>query len=138
MLTVGFWCHAVDKILTKIWHLQFWDKNYVENIYHWNYFQIPRALSGWPANVQITSECIYEIIDFPKYHHNSLIDFCPERFYRQGTCDLFWLFSRRLYSGECITYLVWITFQGQNLSNFFCAISENQWFHKYILTSSDL
>ena len=24
---------------------------------------------------QITSECIYEIIDFPKYHHKNLIDF---------------------------------------------------------------
>jgi len=59
------------------------------------------------------SECIYEIIDFPKYHRKNLIDFCPGRFYRLGTCDLFWLFSRRLYSGECITYLVWINFQGR-------------------------
>ena len=87
---------------------------------------------------QIKSECIYEIIDFPKYHRKNLIDFCPGRFYRLGTCDLFWLFSRRLYSGECITYLVWINFQGRNLSNFFGGILENQWFHKYILTSSDL
>ena len=31
------------------WH-QFWDKNDVENICHWNYFQIPRALSELPAN----------------------------------------------------------------------------------------
>ena len=23
------------------------------------------------------SECIYEIIDFPKYHQKNLIDFCP-------------------------------------------------------------
>ena len=38
----------------------------------------------------------------------NLIDFCPGRFYRLGTCDLFWLFSRRLYWGECITYLAWI------------------------------
>ena len=36
-------------ILTKIWH-QFWDKNDGENIYHWNYFQIPWALSELPAN----------------------------------------------------------------------------------------
>ena len=36
---------------------------------------------------QIISECIYEIIDFPKYQN--LIDFCPERFYRLGKCDLF-------------------------------------------------
>ena len=34
--------------------------------------------------------------------------------------------------GECKTYLVWITFQGRNLSNFFGDILENQWFHKYI------
>ena len=38
---------------------------------------------------QIMSECIYEIIDFPKYHRKHLIDFCLGRFYRQGTCDLF-------------------------------------------------
>ena len=57
-------------------------------------------------------------------------DFCPGRFYRLGTCDLFWLFSRQLYSGECITYLVWINFQGRNLSNLFGGILENWWFHK--------
>ena len=38
---------------------------------------------------QIKSECIYEIIDFQKYHRKNLIDFCPGRFYRLGTCDLF-------------------------------------------------
>ena len=38
---------------------------------------------------QIMSECIYEIIDFPKYHRKNLIDFCSGRFYRLGTCDLF-------------------------------------------------
>ena len=38
---------------------------------------------------QILSECIYKIINFPKYHRKILIDFCPGKFYRQGTCDLF-------------------------------------------------
>ena len=76
---------------------------------------------------QIMSECIYEIIDFPKYNRKNLINFCPGRFYRLGTYNLFWLFSRRLYFGECITYLVWINFQGRNLSNFFGGILEN-WF----------
>ena len=38
---------------------------------------------------QIMSECIYEITNFPKYHRNFLIDFCPGRIYRLGTCDLF-------------------------------------------------
>ena len=38
---------------------------------------------------QIMSECIYEIIDFPKYHRKNLTDFWPGRFYRLGTCDLF-------------------------------------------------
>ena len=38
-----------QKNLTEIWH-QFWDKNDGENICHWNYFQIPRALSELPAN----------------------------------------------------------------------------------------
>ena len=52
---------------------------------------------------QIMSECIYEIIDFTKYHRKNLIDFCPGRFYsgrfyRLGICYLFGLFSRRLYS----------------------------------------
>ena len=57
---------------------------------------------------QIMSKCIYEIIDFPRYHQKHLIDFCPGRFYRLGTCNLLWLFTRQLYSGECITYLVWM------------------------------
>ena len=55
---------------------------------------------------------------FPKYHQKNLIDFCSERFYRLGTCDLLWLFLKRPYSAECITNLVWINFQGRNLSNF--------------------
>ena len=38
---------------------------------------------------QIKSECIYDIMDFPKYHRKNLIDFCPGRFYRLGTCNLF-------------------------------------------------
>ena len=87
---------------------------------------------------QIMSECIHDIIDFPKYHRKNLIDYCPGWFYRLGTYDLFWLFPRRLYSGECITYLVWITFQVRNLSNFSGGILENRWFSKYILTLSDL
>ena len=38
---------------------------------------------------QIMSKCIYEIINFPRYQQKHLIDFCPGRFYRLGTCDLF-------------------------------------------------
>ena len=71
---------------------------------------------------QIKSEWIFEIINFPKWQLKNLKDFCPGRFHRLGTCDLFWLFSRLLYSGECITYLVWITFQCRNLSNLFGGI----------------
>ena len=37
------------------------------------------------AKGQIMSECIHEIIHFPKYHQKNLIDFCPGRFYRLGT-----------------------------------------------------
>ena len=70
---------------------------------------------------------------FSKIQPKNLLDSCPGRFYRLSTCDLFWIYSRRLYSGECITSLVWITFQGRNLSNFFGNIMENWWFHKYIL-----
>ena len=41
-------------------------------------------------------------------------------------CDLFWLqFSRQLYWGEFVTDLVWINFQGRNLSDLFGGISEN-------------
>ena len=29
-------------------------------------------------------ECIYEIIDFPKYHWKNLIDFSPESSFRLG------------------------------------------------------
>ena len=47
----------------------------------WKIYDLPKG--------QIMSECIYEIIDFPKYHQKILIDFCPGRFYRLGTCDLF-------------------------------------------------
>ena len=35
-----------------------------------------------PTKGQIMSECIYEIIDFPKYHGKNLIDFCPESLFR--------------------------------------------------------
>ena len=31
---------------------------------------------------QMMSECIYEIIDFPKYHRKNLPDFCPENLLR--------------------------------------------------------
>ena len=30
------------------------------------------------------SECIYEIIHFPKHHRNNLIDFCPESLFKLG------------------------------------------------------
>ena len=33
---------------------------------------------------QMKSECIYEIIDFPKYHRKNLIDFCPVSLFRLG------------------------------------------------------
>jgi hypothetical protein len=36
------------------------------------------------AKGQIKSESVYEIIDFPKYHQNILIDFCPESLFRLG------------------------------------------------------
>ena len=31
---------------------------------------------------QMKSECIYEIIDFPKYHRKNLIDFCLKSLFR--------------------------------------------------------
>ena len=35
---------------------------------------------------QMKSECIYEIINFPKYHSKYLIDFCPESLFRLAPC----------------------------------------------------
>ena len=35
-----------------------------------------------PSKGQMKSECIYEIIDFPKYHLKNLIDFSPGRLFR--------------------------------------------------------
>ena len=32
---------------------------------------------------------------------------------------------------ECITYLLWITFQSKNLTKIFGGILENRWFHKW-------
>ena len=97
---------------------------------------------------QIMSECIYEIIDFPKYHQKILIDFCPESLFRLGTYLCYALpktylsthLSRvplRIIKTNYM-YLVYNTFQGRNLSNFSSGILENRWFHKYILTLSDL
>ena len=63
---------------------------------------------------QIKSEYVYEIIDYPKYHRNFLIDFCPESFFRLGML--------RTHPSRIIKtnhmYLVYKSFQGRNLSNF--------------------
>ena len=50
---------------------------------------------------QLISECPFDAWKFSKIPPKNLIDFCPGRFYTLGTCDLFWLFWRWLYSGEC-------------------------------------
>ena len=84
---------------------------------------------------QIMSECIFGIFQNTTKKFDR---FCPGRFYRLGRCNLFWLFSRQLYSGECKTYLVWINFQIRNLWKNLGGILEKLWFHEYILTSSDL
>ena len=43
--------------------------------------ELPKTFSGFFfTKGQIMSECIYEIIDFPKYYQKNLIDFCPRRF----------------------------------------------------------
>ena len=75
------------------------------------------------------SECIYEIIDFPKYHQKILIDLCPERLFRLGMlCTHLSRVALRIIKINHM-YLVYKTFGG---------ILENQWFHKHILTLSDL
>ena len=71
------------------------------------------------------SECIYEIIDFPKYHQKNLIDFCPERLFRLVMlCTHQSRVLLRIIKTSHM-YLVFKTFQARNLSNFFGAILEN-------------
>ena len=68
----------------------------------------------------------------------NLIDFCPERLFRLGMlCTHLSRVPLRIIKTNHM-YLVYKTFQGRNLSNFFGGILENRWFHKYILTTSDL
>ena len=45
------------------------------------FYTVYMVVSAWPKG-QMKSECIYEIIDFPKYHRIYLIDFCPESLFR--------------------------------------------------------
>ena len=87
---------------------------------------------------QMKSEYIYEIINFPKYHQKYLINFCPESLFKLGMlCTHLSRVALRIIKTNH-KYLVYKTFQGRNLPNFFDGILENQWFHKYILTVSDL
>ena len=70
---------------------------------------------------QMKSECIYEIIDFPKYHQKDLIDFCPERLFRLGMlCTHLSRVDLRIIKTNHL-YLVYKTFQARNLSNFLVA-----------------
>ena len=74
---------------------------------------------------QMKSDCIYEIIDFPKYSWKKLKDFCPESLFRLGiSCTHLSKVTLRIIKTNCM-YLVYKTFQGRNLSNFFCDILEN-------------
>ena len=75
---------------------------------------------------QIMSECIYEIIDFPKYHRKNLIDFCPESLFRLGMlCTHLSKAALRIIKSNHM-FLVYKTFQGRNLSHFFGGILENR------------
>ena len=73
---------------------------------------------SYVLKVQMISECIYEIIDFPKYHRKHLIDFCPESLFRLGMlCTHLSRVALRIIKTNHM-YLVYKTFQGRNLSNF--------------------
>ena len=75
---------------------------------------------------QMKSECIYEIIDFPKYHQKNLIDFCPESLFRLGmlSTHLSRVALRIIKTSHM--YLVYKTCKGRNLSIFFGGILENR------------
>ena len=67
---------------------------------------------------QMKSECIHEIIDFPKYHQKSLIDFCPEMLFRVGKlCTHLDRVALKIIKTYHM-YLAYKTFQGRNLSHF--------------------
>ena len=75
---------------------------------------------------QMMSECIYDIIDFPKYHRKKLPDFCPENLFRLGMlCTHLSRVNLRLIKTNHM-YKVYKTFQGRNLSEKFGGILENQ------------
>ena len=67
------------------------------------------------------SECIYEI----KKKTQKFDRFLPWKVLLTRYMWFVWLLSMQLYSGECTTYLVWINFQGKNVSNIFGGILEN-------------
>ena len=79
------------------------------------------------AEGQMKSECIYEIIDFPKYHLTNLINICPGWLFRLDMlCTHLSRVALRIIKTNHM-YLVYKIFQGRNLSNFFGGILENQW-----------
>ena len=68
---------------------------------------------------QMKSECIYEIIDSPKYHRKNLIDICPESLLRLGMlCTHLSIVALGIIKTDQM-YLVYKTFQGRTLSIFF-------------------
>ena len=74
------------------------------------------------AKGQMKSECIYEIIDFPKYHGKNVINFCPEMLFKIGMlCTHLSRVALRIMKINHM-YPVYKTFQGKNLSNFFSGI----------------
>ena len=78
---------------------------------------------NWETKGQMKSECIYEIIDFPKYHWKNLIDFCPENLFRIG---MLYTHLRRVALRINKTnhmYLFHKIFHGRNLAcNFFSVV----------------
>ena len=65
------------------------------------------------------SKCIYEIINFPKYHRKNLIDFCPERLFILGMlCTHLSRVALRIIKTNYM-YLVYKTFQGRNFQNLY-------------------
>ena len=91
---------------------------------------MPRISNNWLQQYevgkgQMKSECIYEIIDFPKYHRKNLTDFCPESLFRLGMfCTQLSRVALIIIKTNCM-HLVYKTFQGRNLSIFFGGILEN-------------
>ena len=69
------------------WFETYGNRLWIDEYIFFSKLRIPVSL----GKGQMKSECIYEIIDFPKYPQKNLIDFCPESLFRLYRYTVVWL-----------------------------------------------